>query len=149
MGYKSQADTELDVADYALEEWAKWALSNNGYGASPSLKIMLDVRRTHVHPSLPHGVEANREVMDCNIVFGVMKAGGRRNFMDSIIVKAYALTRSGNQSLESLSKSENFKLKINELSKAEFSEQLSVNRRILYNARVNFSNRYAMLKTIR
>ncbi len=145
MGHKSQADTELDVADYALEEWAKWALSNNGYGASPSLKIMLDVRRTHVHPSLPHGVEVKREVINCNIVFGVMRQAGKKHQVDAIIVKAVALSRSENQSIEKLIKSIDFHDCMEKLSKNSGLEGIKVSRRSLYDARFNFAARYCTL----
>lgn len=149
MGYKSQADTELDVADYALEEWAKWALSNNGYGASPSLKIMLDVRKNYTYPALPHGVEASYEVIDSNFVFAIMKEGGSRNRIDAAIVQAVAIVRSKNQSLTSLVCSKEFKDVLSRFIEDFGCDQLEVTRKDLYDARLNFARRYSTLKILR
>lgn len=147
MGYKSQADTELDVADYALEEWAKWALSNNGYGASPSLKIMLDVRKNNTYPALPHGVMASYEVIDCAIILKAMKESGERNRSDAIIVKACALARTHGISLKALIKSDQFKQEIERICKEEGIDEVpTVSNSGLLNARYNFAGRYATLR---
>lgn len=95
----------ISRANYALEEWAKWILSNNGY---PSTSAIEQVGKTSVRGAdapLPHGVELpNREVANVIYVFHKMIDSDSKSANNCHILRFVLLTREGNESLRDFCK---------------------------------------------
>lgn len=64
--------SDLNQADYVLEEWAKWSLSANGFPETSAIANLLVVKNHNNHQPLPSGVDSNNEVAIAIRIFHMM-----------------------------------------------------------------------------
>lgn len=90
----------LQRANYALEEWAQWALSSDGYPPTSAIENLGKPSARSSDAPLPHGVELpNREVANVIYVFHKMIEAGDKSAENCQILRVVALGRKENESL--------------------------------------------------
>lgn len=95
----------LSRANYALEEWARWVLTNNGYPSTSVIEKIGTPSERRSSTSLPHGVELpNSEVANVIYVFHKMIEAGDRSAENCQILRTVALGRKENESLSAFCK---------------------------------------------
>ena len=91
----------LSRANYALEEWARWVLTNNGYPSTSVIEKIGTPSERRSGTSLPHGVELpNSEVANVIYVFHKMIEAGDRSAENCQILRAVILMRKDNESIK-------------------------------------------------
>lgn len=95
----------LSRANHALEEWAYWVLTNNGYPSTSAIENLGKPSARSSNAPLPHGVELpNSEVANVIYVFHKMIEAGDKSAENCQILRAVALGRKENESLAAFCK---------------------------------------------
>ncbi len=91
----------LQRANYALEEWAQWALSSDGYPPTSAIENLGKPSARSSDAPLPHGVEfPNREVANVIYVFHKMIEAGDKSAQNCQLIRAVMLMRKENESIK-------------------------------------------------
>ena len=92
--------SDLNQANYVLEEWAKWALSSRGF---PSTSVVANVgapKMERKKEALPYGIDHNSAVSDAIFVFHTMLKT-KKGMKQVHILRTCLLERKGGESIKS------------------------------------------------
>lgn len=100
-----RSDLVLQRANYALEEWAQWVLSSNGYPPTSAIEHIDRPTSSDTEARIPHGVEfPSKEVANVIYVFHKMIEAGDKSAENCQILRVVALGRKENESLAAFCK---------------------------------------------
>lgn len=83
--------SDLNQADYVLEQWARWSLSCNGFPETSAIANLLEVKSRNKHQPLPVGVDSNNEVAVAIRIFQIMlesdKSASNRQILQTFLLE--------------------------------------------------------------
>lgn len=95
--------SDLNQANYVLEQWATWALSNNGFPSSSAIANLGESRGEGKGQPLPCGVDHNSLVSEAIFVFHTMIQSDK-GLREVHILRTYLLERLAGESIKSFCK---------------------------------------------